>query len=153
MGTDREPDRLRFTTTMGDLLASWNLPHVTGRIYGLLLLSGKPLTLDDIATELQVSKASASTGVRQLSSWGLARTLPQGGTRRLLVEAAGGLEDLLVASHARARALISTLREGDTLIDSDRAKARLRDVLGLFETYVQVGDEMIKRHRDSQARS
>ncbi|SPL95927.1 unnamed protein product [[Actinomadura] parvosata subsp. kistnae] len=68
--------RNTFIVSVGDLLASWNLPHATGRVYGLLLVSETPQSLDAIAAELALSKASVSTAVRQLDSWGLARTIP-----------------------------------------------------------------------------
>ncbi|MEU0566854.1 hypothetical protein ABZ297_15885 [Nonomuraea sp. NPDC005983] len=79
--------RRAFTVSVGDLLASWNLPHATGRVYGLLLISADTLTLDEIAGELELSKGAVSTAVRQLDPWGLARVIPQPGSRRLQVEA------------------------------------------------------------------
>ncbi|MFC7103255.1 alpha/beta fold hydrolase [Nonomuraea rubra] len=48
--------REAFITSVGDLLAAWNLPHATGRVYGLLLLSEEPISLDTIAAELGLSK-------------------------------------------------------------------------------------------------
>lgn len=53
--------------------------------------------------------------MRELVSWGLARTISQPGSRRLLVEATDGLESLLSASHDRARAFIHVLGEGEHL--------------------------------------
>lgn len=38
----------------------------TGQIYGLLYLSPKPLTLDEIAESLGISRGSVSTGTRLL---------------------------------------------------------------------------------------
>lgn len=136
-----------FAGSVGDLLASWNLPHATGRCYGLLLVADEPLSLDTIATELGLSKGAVSTAVRQLVSWGLARTLPQPGSRRLLVEAAGGIESLLEASHARARTLIATLRQGEGLTTTEPARQRLDSVIGLFDSYLSVGEQMLRQHR------
>ncbi|NJP93047.1 MarR family transcriptional regulator [Nonomuraea sp. FMUSA5-5] len=144
--------RTAFIVSVGDLLASWNLPHATGRVYGLLLLSETPRSLDEIAAELALSKASVSTAVRQLDSWGLARTIPQPGSRRLLVEAAGGIASLLEASHARARTLIAALREGEDLVGPGPARRRLQDVIGLFSGYVDVGSELLAAYRRQQER-
>lgn len=58
------------------------LPRTTGQIYGLLYLSLKPLSLDDIAAMLGISKASASTGTRQLLAWGAIRQTWMPGERR-----------------------------------------------------------------------
>ncbi|QFY09805.1 transcriptional regulator [Nonomuraea phyllanthi] len=149
MNADR---RGSFIVSVGDLLASWNLPHATGRVYGLLLVSEAPLSLDMIAAELALSKGSVSTAVRQLDSWGLARTIPQPGSRRLLVEAAGGIASLLEASHARAKTLIAALREGEDLVSTDPARRRLEDVIGLFASYVDVGSQMLSTYRRQQER-
>ncbi|MFI7054825.1 GbsR/MarR family transcriptional regulator [Streptosporangium canum] len=139
--------RRAFVTSVGDLLASWNLPHATGRVYGLLLVTEEPTSLDAIAAELELSKGAVSTAVRQLDSWGLAKVIPQPGSRRLLVEATGGIESLLEASHARARTLIAALRDGETLVNPGPAQDRLRDVIGLFAGYVDIGNQILGRHR------
>ncbi|WP_030922210.1 GbsR/MarR family transcriptional regulator [Streptosporangium amethystogenes] len=139
--------RSAFITSVGDLLASWNLPHATGRVYGLLLMTEEPASLDAIATELDLSKGAVSTAVRQLNSWGLAKVIPQPGSRRLLVEATGGIESLLEASHARARTLIAALRDGEALLGPGPAQDRLQDVIGLFAGYVDVGSRLLDRHR------
>ncbi|GAB2488706.1 GbsR/MarR family transcriptional regulator [Streptosporangium sandarakinum] len=139
--------RHSFITSVGDLLASWNLPHATGRVYGLLLVTEEAASLDAIAAELGLSKGAVSTAVRQLDSWGLARVIPQPGSRRLLIEATAGIESLLAASHARARTLIAALRDGEDLVEPGPAQERLRDVIGLFSGYVDVGDQMLSTSR------
>ncbi len=69
------------------------LPRSFGQIYCLLLLSPKPLALDDIVTALKISKASTSTGTRQLAAWGAIRQVWVPGERRDFVEA---VPDLLL---------------------------------------------------------
>ena len=46
-----------FIETMGLALESDGLPRIAGRIFGLLLVSEDPRSLDDLAAELKVSKA------------------------------------------------------------------------------------------------
>ncbi|MFI9596364.1 GbsR/MarR family transcriptional regulator [Nonomuraea sp. NPDC052265] len=142
--------RYAFITSVGDLLASWNLPHATGRVYGLLLLTEEPISLDTIAAELELSKGAVSTAVRQLDSWGLAKVIPQPGSRRLLVEAKGGIESLLEASQARARTLIAALREGEALVNPGPAQERLQEVIGLFAGYVDVGGRLLAGYREQR---
>jgi hypothetical protein len=142
--TDERNGRQQFIDALGDVLASWNLPRSTGRVYGALLLRAEPVTFDDLRAELQLSAGAVSTGVRELVSWGLARTIPQAGSRRLFVEAAGGFEQLLAASHERTRAFIRVLDAGAALIDGPRAGERLADVTALFEGYVDAGERMLR---------
>ncbi len=136
-----------FVEAVGDALAGWRLSRATGRVYGFLLLRAEPSTLDAIGNGLGLSTGGASTAVRELVSWGLARTIPQPGSRRIRVEAVGGFEQLLAASHERSRTFIRTLRTGAMLTDDERAHERLRAVTELFEGYVDAGDEMLRRHR------
>jgi len=66
----------------GRLCQLLGLPRSTGQIYGLLYLSLTPLSLDDIVDLLQISKASASNGTRQLASWNAIRQVWVQGDRR-----------------------------------------------------------------------
>lgn len=68
MQRESEIDRIRH-----DLLASfgrsmdiWGLNDTLGRIFGLLYLADEPLSLDDMAKQLEVSKATISVGIRTL---------------------------------------------------------------------------------------
>jgi DNA-binding transcriptional regulator GbsR (MarR family) len=49
------------------------LPRSIGEIYGLLFVSRKPLSLDDLVERLRISKGSASQGLRTLKSLGAVR--------------------------------------------------------------------------------
>lgn len=134
-----------FIDTMGELLASWHLPRATGRVYGYLLLRAQPSTSEQMRADLDLSAGAVSTATRELVSWGLARTISQPGSRRLLTEAAGGFEQLLFASHQRSRAFIRTLRAAQSITDDDSAARRLRDVTDLFTAYVEAGEQMLER--------
>jgi DNA-binding transcriptional regulator GbsR (MarR family) len=140
-------ERAEFIESIGDALATWRLSRATGRLYGHLLLCAEPTTFDELRHALDMSSGGVSTAVRELVAWGLARTIPQPGSRRLRVEAVGGFEQLLAASHERTRMFIRTLRAGESLTDDARASERLRSVTELFERYVDAGDEMLRRHR------
>lgn len=137
-------DQDAFIAAMGDILASWHLPRATGRVYGRLLLNAEPVSLDALGEALELSKGGVSTSVRELVSWGLARTIPQRGSRRLLVEAAGGFEQLLAASHERTRAFVRVLRGGTRLTGDEGAKTRLTEVADFFDAYVTAGERMLQ---------
>ncbi|CAH0179557.1 GbsR/MarR family transcriptional regulator [Microbacterium foliorum] len=137
-----------FVHAVGDLLASWSLSKATGRVYGALLLEDAPVSLDHLGAAVSLSKGQVSTSTRELAAWGLARTLPQAGSRRVLVEATQGLESLLEASQRRARTLVNALASGRRLVASGSvAEQRLEDVIGLFDGYINAGDEIL-RNRD-----
>ncbi|HEX5963583.1 MAG TPA: MarR family transcriptional regulator [Gemmatimonadales bacterium] len=60
-----------FIDRMGLALESDGLPRIAGRIFGLLLVSEDCRSLDDLAAELRVSKASVSTNARLLEQRGV----------------------------------------------------------------------------------
>ena len=93
--------RREFVETASRLCQRLGLPRSTGQIYGLLYLSPRPLTLDDIAELLSISKASASTGTRQLLAWHAVKQVWVPGDRRDHFEAIGDLRDLLRAGYEK----------------------------------------------------
>ena len=74
--------RLEMIEACGRICQVFGLPRSLGQVYGLLYLAPEPLSLDDIAELLAISKASASTGTRQLSAWGGIRQVWVPGERR-----------------------------------------------------------------------
>ena len=57
----------------GRFAQSLGLARSVGEIYGLLYLAAKPLNFEEIAGALSLSKASVSTGTRQLMTLGCVR--------------------------------------------------------------------------------
>jgi DNA-binding transcriptional regulator GbsR (MarR family) len=60
-----------FTDRMGLLFEAEGQPRTAGRIFGYLLLSDDPRSLDQLAGALSVSKASVSTNARRLAETGV----------------------------------------------------------------------------------
>lgn len=58
------------------------IPRSTGQIYGLLYLSTRPVCLFEIAETLKLSKASCSTGTRDLCTWNAIRQVWVQGDRK-----------------------------------------------------------------------
>jgi DNA-binding transcriptional regulator GbsR (MarR family) len=78
-----------FVDGMGAAAAtSGILTQLQGRIFGLLYLHDRPLSLDEITDELQQSKSNVSVQIRGLLDWQLVRQLRVAGSRRDHYEAA-----------------------------------------------------------------
>ena len=60
-----------FTDRMGLLFEAEGQPRTAGRIFGYLMVSDDPRSLDELARALAVSKASVSTNARMLADRGV----------------------------------------------------------------------------------
>lgn len=67
---------------LGRLANFFGFSDVMGRLYGTLLLSPEPMSLDDLAEELQISKGSVSMNMRSLERWGMAKEVWMRGDRK-----------------------------------------------------------------------
>jgi len=105
-------------------------PKSVGQIYGFLFFAHKSQSLDDIAGELGVSKASVSNGVRQLLAWGVVRKVWVQGDRREFIEAIGDVPGLFKAGYSdfvKPRVNSSKRRIGDIgrLLDEEHRDGSL----------------------------
>lgn len=67
---------------VGRLARFFGFSEVMGRLYGTLLLSPEPLSLDDLASQLRISKGSVSMNMRSLERWGMAEEVWMRGERK-----------------------------------------------------------------------
>ena len=70
-------------------------PPSVAEIYGLLFISPKPLPQDDFPERLNLSKGSASQGLRYLMDLGAVRTVYVAADRRVHYEAVAELRNLV----------------------------------------------------------
>ena len=76
------PDLQQFVESIGLYFEQYQLPRIGGRILGLLMLSDRPRSLEDMAETLLVSRASVSTNIRLIVMAGLAEQISIPGDRR-----------------------------------------------------------------------
>lgn len=102
-----------FIERFGLLAEEDGMPRIAGRIFALLMLTEDPVTLDEIAEELQVSKASASTNTRLLDRIGILERTTKPGDRRTFYQ---------LSPHALEASF-------------DRSRSRLLEVLDILDGY------------------
>ena len=83
--------RKDFIERLGILMETEGLPRIAGRFFGALLLASEPVSLDDLAVQLDVSKASISVNARLLEHRGLLERVSQPGDRRDFYRASSDL--------------------------------------------------------------
>ena len=87
--------RLEMIEAAGRLSQLIGRPRTLGQIFGLLYLSPRALTLDEISEVLEISKASASTGTRQLLGLHAIRQVWKPGDRKDYLEAVPELREVI----------------------------------------------------------
>ena len=89
-----EDIRNDFIDIAGETTESYGMTKVAGLLKGLLLLSRNPLSLDEMAERLEVSKPSISTNIRLLERWKAVRRVFNRGDRKNYYELRGDLWEI-----------------------------------------------------------
>lgn len=96
MTQDLETIKDRFIESMGRISKFWGFSRIMGQLYGLLYLNSEPMTLDQLAEGLMVSKGSVSINVRSLERWGMVEKVWVKADRRDFYKAETSFMDIVV---------------------------------------------------------
>ena len=126
---------------MGLFFESEGFPRITGRIFGLLLLSATPLSLDALADRLRVSKASVSTDARLLERRGILERTSHPGDRRDYYKIAEQLPihtmELRLERMRKFRALVAEARVTSPLRERE-VRERLEAIQAGYEHLLEL---------------
>ena len=87
MSSPAEEIREGLMDAMGRITSFWGFSRIMGQLYGLLYLSPRPLTLDEMAESLTISKGNVSINIRALERWNMVKTVWVKGDRKDYYEA------------------------------------------------------------------
>ena len=125
-----DPARAVFIEGMGAASAtSGVLSQLQGRIFAVLYLEDHPLSLDEIAEALQLSKSNISINIRNLVEWHLVRRVSVPNSRRDHYEAASDFWRVMQEIMERRfrwniRQVIAACDENSRTARSGRASSR-----------------------------
>lgn len=97
-------------------------PRSVAEIYGLLFASEKPLAMDTLIERLNLSKGSASQGLKYLQDLGAVRTVYIAGERRTHYEAVAELRKL--AGRFLRQQILTHFEGSDTRLDRIAAQTQ-----------------------------
>lgn len=125
------PELSRFIENMGRFFESYGIPRIGGRVLGLLLVAHEPLTAEQIAAILKVSRASISTNFRLLLTSGLAEKIYLPGDRATYYAfPESAWEKVFNVEIASITAMKQLAEQGrDALPSGDAAQRRLREMV------------------------
>ena len=128
-----DPRTTRFTDRLAVLFEDDGQPPIAGRIFGLLLLSEDARSLDQLAEDLGVSKASVSTNARLLAQLGVVEQVRRPGSRRDYYRMAPDLFERSMAQRlARWQRFTEVIGEGRRTLPL--ASVEVRDRLEQYES-------------------
>lgn len=116
-----------FIERMGLIMERMGTAKTLGRLLGLLLVAENPMSLDELAEQLQVSKASISTNARLCSQIRLVQQVSLPGDRRDYYKILpGSFERVLEVRLRVMHDMIQLLEDGLAGIDRGNRTARSR---------------------------
>lgn len=121
-------DEIRaFIEKLGLMWERMGATRTAGRMVGLLLVANKPLSLNEMADLLHVSKASMSTNARMAEQVGMARRVSLPGDRRDYYEITPGSFEQMLSYRIRAiQEFVHLADDGLSALDEEDATARRR---------------------------
>jgi DNA-binding transcriptional regulator GbsR (MarR family) len=136
---------------MGRYFGHFGLSRIGGRLLGLLMIAEEPLSLDDMATALSVSRASISTNIRLVTTTRMAELVTKPGDRRdyyQFTHDAWGQ-----ALHAEMNSLPPLRRMAARALaaldpDDHNARAQLEDLVDFCDFSIEEHHNMIARWRE-----
>jgi DNA-binding transcriptional regulator GbsR (MarR family) len=73
---------LEFVESWGSMGSLWGINRSMARVQALLLATKEPLGLEEVASELKMSRGNASMCLKELRNWGVVRRINLTGERR-----------------------------------------------------------------------
>jgi DNA-binding transcriptional regulator GbsR (MarR family) len=145
-----------FIERMGLTFEHMGATRTMGRLMGLLLVADKPLSLNELVSLLQVSKATVSTNARLTDQLGLTQRVSIPGDRRDFYQILpGAFERAAARRMAAIHQLIELSQQGLEAIeqDNDTARARLQTMQEFYQFFLTEMDSALakwkkKQHRD-----
>ena len=72
----------QFIQSWGVFASQWGINRTMAQVHALLLVSGKPMSTDDIMSELSISRGNTNMNVRELMNWDLVNKVILAGDRK-----------------------------------------------------------------------
>ncbi len=126
---------------MGRLARFFGFSEVMGRLYGIALLSPEAMSLDDLASELKISKGSVSMNMRALERWGMAKEVWVRGERKKYYKAESDMWQVIrnvLGSREQREVLLALQVLGDSVEKLQLAESELSaEELKLAQYYLE----------------
>lgn len=146
-----EEAKIKFISTWGSLGTLWGINKAMAQIQALLFISTKPLSMEDIMEELQISRGNTSMNLRQLMDWGIVTKELVPGERKEFFSTEKDVQELarIIAkerSRREIKPVVKILNDVSSIKDdgTDKTKELIKQTKALHEL-TQTADDMINK--------
>lgn len=129
---------------LASLLAPWGLPLSQGRVYAYVLLCPTPVGLDQIAADLEMSKAGAWSAATQLDRFGHIKRHGTPGSKRARYGPSEDLTAVMTAHSALLGSLGQIFQRSAATVEADVVAARMDELADLYLTVQRTMDAAIR---------
>lgn len=140
-----------FVMHFGEMGSRWGFNRTVGQMVALLVVATEPLSANQIAEALSISRGNVSMGMKELQSWRLVQLNHKPGDRKEYFQAVGSIWDMAnrVFEERRKREMdptLSLLR--DILLnapaneDEVHAQGKLQEIHDLLEGITKWSSEL-----------
>ena len=140
-----------FVMHFGEMGSKWGFNRTVGQMYALLVVSEQPLSANEIAETLSISRGNVSMGIKELQSWRLVQQHHIPGDRKDYFTSLGSMWDMAqrVFEERRKREIdptLSVLRE--SLMDQpangqeEYAQQKMQEMHDLLESVTKWSTEL-----------
>ena len=144
--TGTDDARARFVERIGQILEQDGLTRIAGRIFGHLLLTTEPQSLEDLATALQASRGSISQDTRLLERLGALERVTRAGDRRVFYQIGDRMMARMVALRLeRFEQMREAMAEGAEAARDETVRTRLNE-------FVDFHDHLLATMREARER-
>ncbi len=143
------PELSRFIESMGMYFENQGIPRIGGRMLGLLMIAHHPLSAEDLARILRVSRGSLSTNFRALLASGMVEKVTLYGDRTTyFVFSDAAMEHRTITGTQAAVAFKRLVQQGlEALPPKDPSRHHLDTSLQWSDLIVQSFQDAIKQWR------
>lgn len=143
--------KIKFISTWGSLGSLWGINKAMAQIQALLFISTKPLSMEDIMADLQISRGNTSMNLRQLIDWGIVTKTLVPGERKEFFSTEKDVQELarIIAkerSRREIKPVIKVLDEVSSIKDdgSEKTKELIKQTKALH-SLTKDADAMINK--------
>ncbi|AJQ93445.1 GbsR/MarR family transcriptional regulator [Gynuella sunshinyii] len=152
------PELQSFVLHFGEMGSRWGFNRTVGQMLALIVMSEKPLSADEIAEALNISRGNVSMAIKELNSWQLIRTHREPGDRKDYYVANGSIWQLAqqVMAERKKREVDPTLsmlrsqlmdvEESSEMSYEQRKMSEIHDLLELFNHWFDDMQNMKPEH-------